>query len=415
MSDKIFIRGGAPISGDIIVAGSKNASLPLLAASLLFEGPVTLKGLPEVSDVAVFLKILDGLGFSKNVVDGATILDQKSSLGGIVVDECASEIRASILVAGSLLSRFKKCSVPLPGGCSIGARPIDLHLKAFKALGATVELSNGRAILSTKGLVGGEIVFPFPSVGATENAILASVYALGTTTIVNAACEPEVVALCRFLQGSGVEISGVGSPILEIRGCSDPLQSGSTTIIPDRIEALSYVALCAANRGSIALHNCNIDHMRSEVYVLRQAGVEVELRDNAVFIDAQAFDSLGTMITGVYPGFSTDVQSLFLAAGLSSNAPYIIEETIFENRFMIVPELEKTGAKIQISGRQALITPQKVYVPSTMHSTDLRAAMALIIHASTINGKSEITGIGHLLRGYESPVEKLRALGVDVN
>jgi len=420
--DRILIRGGKRLSGKLPISGAKNAALTLMPCALLTEEPVTLRNLPRLADVDSFGHLLNQLGCSTQI-EGARPEDfgrvMTIRAGKLTATEAPYDIvrkmRASILVLGPLIGRAGEATVSLPGGCAIGNRPIDLHLKAMEALGAEIELSAGYVKATAPGgrLAGGRVTFPIVSVGATENAVMAAVTARGPSIIENAAREPEIVDLCNCLVAMGASISGIGTETLEIEG-RDRLHGATYRVMPDRIEAGSYACAAAITGGALELIGVAIDDMRATVAALIEAGVTIEERGDNLYVEAK--NGLGplTLSTAPFPGFATDMQAQFMAMLTLADGASVLTETIFENRYMHVPELARMGADIQVRGRTAVVRGVDKLVGAPVMATDLRASMSLILAGLAAEGETSVQRVYHLDRGYERLEEKLSAVGADI-
>jgi UDP-N-acetylglucosamine 1-carboxyvinyltransferase len=420
--DRILIRGGNRLSGRLPISGAKNAALTLMPCALLTEEPVTLRNLPRLADVDSFGHLLNQLGCSTQI-EGARPEDfgrvMTIRAGKLTATEAPYDIvrkmRASILVLGPLIGRAGEATVSLPGGCAIGNRPIDLHLKAMEALGAEIELAAGyvKAVAPGGRLAGGRVTFPIVSVGATENAVMAAVTAKGPSIIENAAREPEIVDLCNCLVAMGASISGIGTETLEIEG-RDRLHGATYAVMPDRIEAGSYACAAAITGGALELVGIAADDMRATIAALVEAGVTVTEKGNSLFVDAK--NGLGplTLSTAPFPGFATDMQAQFMAMLTLAKGASVLTETIFENRYMHVPELARMGADIQVRGRTAVVRGVDKLVGAPVMATDLRASMSLILAGLAAEGETQVQRVYHLDRGYERLEEKLSAVGADI-
>ncbi|MBW8843250.1 MAG: UDP-N-acetylglucosamine 1-carboxyvinyltransferase [Sphingomonadales bacterium] len=420
--DRILIRGGNRLTGKLPISGAKNSALTLMPCALLTEEPVTLRNLPRLADVDSFGHLLNQLGVSTEI-EGARPSDfgrvMTMRAGRLTSTEAPYDIvrkmRASILVLGPLVARAGEATVSLPGGCSIGNRPIDLHLKALEAMGARIELAAGyvKAIAPGGRLPGGRVAFPIVSVGATENAVMAAVLAKGGTVIENAAREPEIVDLCNLLLAMGASISGVGTERLEIEGV-DRLHGATYRVMPDRIEAGSYACAAAITGGSVELVGVKPDDMRATIAALIDAGVSIEEKGSSLFVSADGKLKPLTLSTAPFPGFATDMQAQFMAMLCKADGASVLTETIFENRYMHVPELARMGADIQVRGRTAVVRGVDHMVGAPVMATDLRASMSLIIAGLVADGQTEVSRVYHLDRGYERLEEKLQAVGADI-
>ncbi len=414
---KFLVQKSDPLHGEVSISGAKNAVLPLMAAAILPEDVCTISDVPELRDVRVMKEILTSLGI-KLCEKEATVLEiDASGLNNNVANyELVRKMRASFLVMGPLLARTGKARVHLPGGCTIGARPIDLHLKGFKALGAEVILKDNYVETTAPdgGLVGNSIYLDFPSVGATENIMMAAVLAKGSTYIINAAEEPEIVDLANFLNKMGAKVKGAGTDQIKIEGV-EKLHGASHTVIPDRIEAGTYMLAAAITRGEVLVHNVVPDHIRPITAKLRECGVDVEIGDDGMYVAGNRRDLTSTDIkTLPYPGFPTDIQSPFMAFLTTVNGASTVIETVFENRFMHVAELNRMGANIKIEGNRARIQGAKKLEGAQVIATDLRAGAALAIAGLVAEGTTEISEIYHIERGYAHFIEKFRGLGANI-
>jgi len=420
--DRILIRGGNRLSGRLPISGAKNAALTLMPCALLTEEPVTLRNLPRLADVDSFGHLLNQLGCSTRI-EGARPEDfgrvMTIRAGKLTATEAPYDIvrkmRASILVLGPLLGRAGEATVSLPGGCAIGNRPIDLHLKALEAIGAQLEMAAGyvKAIAPGGRLSGGVYTFPVVSVGATENVVMAASLAKGGSRIENAAREPEIVDLCNLLVAMGAKISGIGTETLEIEGV-DRLHGATYRVMPDRIEAGSYACAAAITGGSLELVGVKASDMLATIEALRQAGVKVEERGENLFVEANGPLRPVTVSTAPFPGFATDMQAQLMAMLCMAPGESTLTETIFENRYMHVPELARMGADIHVQGRTALVRGVDRLVGAPVMATDLRASMSLIIAGLVAEGETQVSRVYHLDRGYERLEEKLSAVGADI-
>ena len=420
--DKILIRGGRQLSGTVAISGAKNAALPLMAASLLTQDPLVLTNVPRLADMNTMADLLIGHGVKVGLENEATgfgrqvTLQAPGTCSPLAPYDVVRKMRASILVLGPLLARGGEAVVSLPGGCAIGTRPIDLHLKAMEALGAQITLESGyvHAKAPICGLKGGLIRFPFVTVGATENALMAASLAKGTTRIENAAMEPEITDLALCLTAMGAQIKGVGTATLEVTGV-DALSGTQHSVLPDRIETGSYIAAAAITGGDISLTNTRLDILGSVIDRFEAAGVTLKEKGSTIKMTSTTPRPRPVQIkTAPFPAFATDMQAQFMAMMTVATGTSTISETIFENRFMHVPELARMGAKIQVNGGVALVEGQGHLIGAPVMATDLRASMSLVIAALAAEGESEINRIYHLDRGYERLEEKLQGLGADI-
>ena len=420
--DKIIIRGGKRLSGTIPISGAKNAALTLMPCALLTDEPLTLRNLPRLADVDGFGHLLNELGVSIQVEGsrkgdfGRVMTFRAATIGSTVAPyDIVRKMRASILVLGPLLARAGEATVSLPGGCAIGNRPIDLHLKALQALGAEIELTAGyvKAVAPRGGLTGGTISFPSVSVGATENALMAAVLAKGTTVIENAAREPEIADLCQCLIAMGAEIEGVKSDTLTIHG-KDRLHGATHAVMPDRIEAGSYACAAMITGGTLELAGAREDQMHAILSGLADAGAALKLAKSGITVASDGPIRPLSLSTAPYPAFPTDMQAQFMAMLSLAGGTSLLTETIFENRYMHVPELNRMGADIEVRGRSAVVRGVESLIGAPVMATDLRASMSLILAGLAANGTTEVNRIYHLDRGYERLEEKLQAVGADI-
>jgi UDP-N-acetylglucosamine 1-carboxyvinyltransferase len=416
--DKIVIRGGKRLTGEVTVSGSKNAALPVLISSLLTSEPCTYRGVPHLADVRTTLRLLSGLGDrndNQSWLDGADDLTlQANRIDKLeAAYELVKTMRASFLVLGPLVARFGQARVSTPGGCAIGARPINLHLKGLEALGATIEQSHGYVEAKATRLRGAKIYLDLPSVGATENLMMAATLAQGTTTVENAAKEPEIDDLATVLNEMGAKIQGAGTDIIQIEGV-DVLHGTSHRIIPDRIEAGSFVIAAAITGGDVLVRGARADHLEAfliklkeggVVYLADQAGIRVQRNGNINSID---------VTTLPYPGFPTDLQAQMMALMAVANGVSIVTETIFENRFMHVQELDRMGAQIKLEGNRAVVRGVRELSGAPVMASDLRASVALVLAGLVANGTTEVSRVYHLDRGYEQIEKKLSQLGAEI-
>lgn len=420
--DRILIRGGNRLSGRIAISGAKNAALTLMPCALLTDEPLTLRNLPRLADVDSFGHLLNQLGVS-TMVEGARPEDfgrvmtmRAQRLTATVAPyDIVRKMRASILVLGPLVGRAGEATVSLPGGCAIGNRPIDLHLKALEELGAEIELAAGYVKATAPGgrLPGGRVRFPIVSVGATENTLMAAVMAKGPSVIENAAREPEIVDLCNLLVAMGASIHGIGTETLEIEG-RDRLHGATYAVMPDRIEAGSYACAAAITGGSLDLVGASATDMRATLDALIEAGVTIEEKRDCIRVEAANGLRPLTLSTAPFPGFATDMQAQFMAMLLKADGASVLTETIFENRYMHVPELARMGANVEVHGRTAVVRGSVPLTGAPVMATDLRASMSLIIAGLAAEGETQVSRIYHLDRGYERLEEKLQAVGADI-
>lgn len=420
--DKILIRGGNPLKGKIPISGAKNSALTLLPCALLTDEPLTLRNLPRLADIDGFQHLLNQFGVSTAIAGArpedfgrVMTLQATRMTSNVAPYDLVRKMRASILVLGPLLARTGEATVSLPGGCAIGNRPIDLHLKALEAFGAEIEIAAGyvKAIAPNGKLPGGSFTFPVVSVGATENALMAAVLAKGTCELKNAAREPEIVDLCNLLTAMGAEIDGIGTANLTITG-KDRLHGATYRVMSDRIEAGSYACAAAMTGGEVILAGAKEDEMGATVAALREAGVEVENHTDGLRVAAHGKMQAITLTTAPYPGFATDMQAQFMAMLCMAEGSSVLTETIFENRYMHVPELNRMGANIETKGRTAIVHGVEKLTAAPVMATDLRASMSLVMAGLVAEGETEVNRLYHLDRGYERLEEKLQLAGADV-
>lgn len=420
--DKIIIRGGNKLKGKIPISGAKNSALTLLPCALLTDEPLTLRNLPRLADIDGFQHLMNQFGISTTIAGSrpedfgrVMTLEATRITSSVAPYELVRKMRASILVLGPMLARMGEATVSLPGGCAIGNRPIDLHLKALEAFGAEIELASGyvKTTAPKGGLPGGSYTFPVVSVGATENALMAAVLAKGTCVLHNAAREPEIVDLCNLLVAMGAEIEGIGSSDLTIHG-KDRLHGATYRVMGDRIEAGSYACAVATTGGEVELIGANEREMQATVDALRAAGVTVEATKEGLRVAAEGRLKPLTISTAPYPGFATDMQAQFMAMLCMADGASVLTETIFENRYMHVPELNRMGAHIETKGRTAIVHGVPKLTGAPVMATDLRASMSLIIAGLVAEGQTEVSRIYHLDRGYERLEEKLSLVGADI-
>ncbi len=413
--DKIIVRGGHKLHGTVRAHGAKNAVLPILAATILCKrGENVLYEIPPLQDVSTIIRVLETLGITTERVGDALHIDARHLTMTEAPYEYVRKMRASFLVMGPLLARVGKARIPLPGGCAIGSRPIDLHLKGFQAMGATIDMENGCIEARINGrLQGAKIYLDIASVGATENIMMAATLAEGTTIIENAAQEPEIVDLANFLNSMGASIVGAGTSEIRIEGVAE-LQATRHYVISDRIEVGTFMVAAAITRGDVTILNAIPDHLRSITAKLREMGVGVEQGEDSIRVYAKDPLKPVDVKTMPYPGFPTDMQAQMMALLLTVNGSSVISETVFENRFMHCEEFKRMNAKIKIDGRTALVEGGDHLSGAKVCATDLRAAAALVLLGLAADGETEVTGLEHLDRGYVHFVEKLQQLGADI-
>ena len=411
----ITIQGGVKLKGDVEVSGSKNSALPILASSLLTDKKLSLTNVPKLVDVESMTKLIKSLGVSIENGNKTVILETKKIKSRKADYNLVRQMRASFLVLGPLLAREGYAEVSLPGGCAIGSRPVDLHLYAMKSLGASIDFLDGYIIAKTnrKGLLGNKISFPKISVGATENALMAAILAKGETVIQNAAREPEVVDLCNCLVSMGAVIEGIGSNIIHIQGVTSLLDA-SHEIISDRIEACTFIIAAAMTKSTLRIKKINYNFIKVFLDTMNNMGLDFSYENNNILINP--VNKLGPIKikTEEFPGFPTDLQAQLMTIACLSNGISEIEENILENRFMHVPELNRLGAEIKITGSKAIIKGNRKFIGAEVMATDLRASVSLILAALVAEGKTKINRIYHLDRGYENIDSKLSLCGASV-
>ena len=414
---KFSVQKSAPLSGEVTISGAKNAVLPLMAATLLSHDECIISDVPELADVTVMRKILESIGSEIEEPVRSVLNIRTEHVRTTEPDnDLVGMMRASFVVMGPLLGREGHAKLYRPGGCSIGARPIDLHLKGFKALGAEITITDDyiEAKAPEGGLVGAAIYLDFPSVGATENIMMAAVLANGTTYIENAAEEPEITDLANLINKMGGRIKGAGTDNIKIEGVSS-LHGAEHTVIPDRIEAGTFMLAAAITRGQLLLRNITPDHLKPVTAKLRECGVTVELGDEGMYVIADDRELTSTDIkTMPYPGFPTDIQSPFMAFLTTVYGSSTVIETVFENRFMHVAELNRMGANIEIVGNRATIRGGRKLRGTSVIATDLRAGAAMVLAGLVAEGETQVSEIYHIERGYEDFIEKFRAIGANI-
>ena len=409
---ELKINGPCKLSGEVSISRAKNAYLPILAAVLLSDKEIRLKNLPDLRDIKTMVKLLTNLGVEVREEDNITIFNAKSLSSHEATYELVKTMRASIFVLGPLLSRLNKAKVSLPGGCAIGTRPIDIHLKNLEKMGVNIDLNSGYVEAHTDELVGTKLALKFPSVGATENLMMAAVFANGQTVIENAAKEPEIDDLANFLNSMGAKISGIGTSKIVIDGVKE-LFPTEYEAIGDRIEAATYIMAGLASKSDIKVLNFDPLHLEFVIDKLKEMGANIEVLSNGVHLKPSHLKSIN-IETAPYPGFPTDAQAQLVSLSLICEGTTIVKENIFENRFMHVPELIRMGAKISVSGNTAIVEGGTPLKGAPVMCTDLRASAALIIAALCAEGETVIDRIYHLERGYENLSAKFEKLGAQV-
>ena len=409
-----IIEGGHKLEGTVKISGSKNSALPIIAATILNAGKTTLYNVPNIQDTQMMYKILETLGAKIEKKNGKIKIDTSKIEKFEIPPELMHKMRSSVILAGALIGRYQKATFSYPGGCDIGSRPIDLHLKSFEKLGIQVNQNHGNIECNAEKIKGEKIDLDFPSVGATENAILASILAEGTTIITNAAREPEIIDLQNFLNKMGAKIVGAGTDEIQIEGVKK-LKDISYNIMPDRIETGSFLCFAAATKGNIILENVNATHITPIISKLEEAECKIETSKNKIKIIAPKKLKAIDIKTMPYPGFSTDMQSVFASMLTIAKGTSIIVENIFENRYKYTQELNKMGAKITVEGKSAIIRGTRKLYGADVKATDLRGGAALVLAGLIAKGKTQVDDIEYILRGYEKLDYKLQNLGANIN
>ncbi len=411
---KLEVFGANKLKGQINISGSKNASLPILAATLLSKKKVYLKNLPRVKDIETMLALLESLGSKIKKIKGKTVIDNSNQKKTFASYNLVKTMRGSILVLGPLLAKFKKAKVSSPGGCSIGVRPIDIHLKALSKLGVKYKIDQGYVIATApKGLIGNSIRFSKISVGATENLIIAACFAKGITTLSNCAIEPEIEDLVNFLIKLGCNIRWISKRSLKIVGI-DEVKETNYSVMFDRIEAGTYLIAAAVTEGNLTIKKIIPKIIKTEIDMLKKVGAKIFIKKNEINIIGKKKINSININTAPFPGVATDIQAQMMVLLCKANKRSIITENIFENRFMHVAELNRMGANILINGKKAIVNGNTIFAPAEVMATDLRASVSLILAALTAKGKSVINRIYHLDRGYESIEKKLKKVGAKI-
>ncbi len=408
------IEGGRKLEGEVYISGSKNASLPIIAASILNGNMTKLYHVPNIHDTQITLKILKYLGCKVNKNGDKIEINSKPMKSTEIPEDLMRQMRSTVIMAGAIIGRFKEAVFTYPGGCEIGARPIDLHLNAFKKLGINIEENAGFIRCKCDKIIGANINLDFPSVGATENIILASVLAEGETTITNAAMEPEIEDLAIFLNRMGAKIEGAGTNIVKITGVKK-LKEVSYKVMPDRIETGTFLCAAAVTGGHLILNQVVPEHVNPIIYKLQEAGAKIEVEDRKIEIQVPKKIKAVDIKTMPYPGFPTDMQSIFGAMLATAKGTSVIIENIFENRYKYMNELQRMGAKIQIEGKMAVIKGVKRLSAATVTSTDLRGGAALVIAGLGAKGITKVENIEYIQRGYEKLEEKLTKIGAKID
>lgn len=410
---KYHIKGVKKLEGVVNISGSKNASLPILAASILNGGIAKIYNLPEIKDVKTTLKILELLGCKVTKKKNKVTIDSSNMDKFEIPIELMRELRSSVILAGSIIGRFRKAIFSYPGGCEIGARPIDLHIENFKKIGINIVENAGYIVCNCDKIKSAEVHLEFPSVGATENLILASVLSDAEIIITNAAMEPEIIDLQEFLNRMGAKVYGAGTNCIKVVGVKK-LKEVSYTIMPDRIETGTFLSMVASTTGKLELINTNYNHIIPVLDKLEEAGCRIEKEKNSIYIEAKKRIKAIDIKTLPYPGFPTDMQSIFIGMLSTAKGTSIITENIFENRYKCVPELNRMGAKIKIEGNTAIVKGVRKLVGADVRATDLRGGIALVIAGLSAIGNTRIENIGFIERGYEKLETKLTKIGASI-
>ena len=412
MSEYI-IKGGRKISGEVTISGSKNAALPIIAASILNKGKTTLYNVPNIHDTQMMFEILNKIGGKVTQKNNKIIIETSKINKYEIPEDLMRQMRSSVIFAGSLIGRYKKATFSYPGGCDIGTRPIDLHLKAFEKLGINIQKNYGNISCICDKITGEKIDLDFPSVGATENAILASCLGEGKTIITNAAREPEIIDLQNFLNKMGAKIKGAGSNKIEINGVKQ-LKDVSYNIMPDRIETGTFLCIAAMTGGSLKLKNADATHITPVIDKLEESGCKIETYKNIIQIEGPKKLKAVDIKTMPYPGFPTDMQSIFATTMTLAKGTSVIVENIFENRYKYTQELVRMGAKIKVEGKTAVIKGVRKLYGANVKATDLRGGASVVMAGIAAKGITKVENIEYILRGYEKFDKKLQNIGVDI-
>ena len=410
---KFIIHGGKKLKGEVKISGSKNAALPIIAATVLIKGRTTLYNVPNIQDVQTMFEIIKDIGGKVTKKNNKVIIDTSKVHTYEIPEELMRKMRSSVILAGAIIGKYHKANFSYPGGCDIGARPIDLHLKGFEKLGIEIREEYGEIVCSSEEIVGTQINLDFPSVGATENIILASCLAEGTTVLTNSAKEPEIEDLVNFLNKAGAKIKGAGTDRIEIIGVRK-LSEISYNIMPDRIEAGTYLVAGAITGGDIKITNANPRHIEPILNKLEETNCKIITQNNEIEIIAPRRLKAVDIKTMPYPGFPTDLQSIFTALLTHAKGTSIVTENIFESRYKYTQELNRMGAKIKVEGRTAIIKGSRRIQGTNVVANDLRGGAALILEALSAKGKTQIDNIHYILRGYENIEQKLKKLGAEI-
>ena len=410
--DRIIIHGNKPLNGTVKISGAKNAVLPVMAATLLAPGEFTIHKVPDLRDTRTMMKLLNIIGAATTFDNGTLTINSSAANNPEAPYDLVKTMRASFYVLGPLISRFGRVNVSLPGGCAWGPRPVDYHLKGLEQLGAKLNLESGNILAEAEELVGTDIYFEFPSVGATGNLAMAAVRARGTTKLYNCAKEPEITQLCEFLNSMGANIKGVGTDALVIEGVNK-LRPADIEIIPDRIEAGTFL-IAGALLGEIKVEDVIPEHLENVINKLRDTDCKIKATKDTVSIIPPDNIKPVDMTTGVFPGFPTDLQAQWVALMSLANGSSVVKDTVYHDRFSHIPELARLGANIRVESNTAFISGEKALVAAPVMSTDIRASASLIIAALAAKGKTEISRVYHIDRGYENIEQKFKRLGADI-
>ena len=412
--EKYVISGGVSLKGEVEISGAKNAAVAIIPATILSDGPCVIENIPSISDVSMIIRILYEMGAQVRMINKSTIeIDTTRITNPVVPYEMVRHMRASYYLLGALLGKFKNARVAMPGGCDFGVRPIDQHLKGFKSLGADYAIDHGMIDVHAESLIGSQIYFDMVTVGATINVMLAAVRAEGLTIIENAAKEPHIVDLANFLNSMGADIMGAGTDVIKIRGVSH-LKGTTYSIIPDQIEAGTYMAAVAATGGQILVKNIIPKHMDCITAKLQECGVEVEEQDDTLLVRRTARLKKANVKTLPYPGFPTDMQPQMTTVLTLAQGTSLVTEGVWSSRYRYVDELKRMGARIQVDDKTAVVEGVEKLTGAPIQAYDLRAGAALVIAALAAEGESEISNVQYIERGYEDIIGKLRALGADI-
>ena len=410
--DRIIIHGNKPLNGTVKISGAKNAVLPVMAATLLAPGEFTIHKVPDLRDTRTMMKLLNIIGAATTFDNGKLTINSSTANNPEAPYDLVKTMRASFYVLGPLISRFGRVNVSLPGGCAWGPRPVDYHLKGLEQLGAKLNLESGNILAEAEELVGTDIYFEFPSVGATGNLAMAAIKAKGITKLYNCAKEPEIAQLCEFLNSMGANIKGVGTDTLIIEGVNE-LRPADIEIIPDRIEAGTFL-IAGALLGEIKVEDVIPEHLENVINKLRDTDCEIKATKDTVSVIPPDNIKPVDMTTGVFPGFPTDLQAQWVALMSLANGSSVVKDTVYHDRFSHIPELARLGANIRVESNTAFISGEKALVAAPVMSTDIRASASLIIAALAAKGKTEISRVYHIDRGYENIEQKFKRLGADI-